>query len=347
MRICWLVLAFALVACGERAAGVEVRPSPSRTPIPWIDTKAIPTPVPLPSIPPRPAGVRDCAIGDIAGVATRGQGAGGWWVRAVVFGNRSGTPCIVTGPLAVNYLDGAGRIVGAATFGGPTWSQPGWAQLDPATVPIDGDTGSHPGQARIVLQSYGDCEHRELRSITLTFSGGTLRIPTDPQPVGGRCDTAGQEFGLSSSRIGPSVPPPFPAGWELPFSLSIDAPPVAFAGESLRYVLHVANHGSRPSAWIGCPIYVESLTGREMTPTEVPGRAPKPPDRIYRGFAKELYVLNCGPAGPLAPGADVLFEMVLQVPSDAYGLETLTWEVAGPLPGGRATATIEFLPPRR
>ena len=44
---------------------------------------------------------------------------------------------------------------------------------------------------------------------------------------------------------------------------------------------------------------------------------------------QQVYVLNCRPAGTLAPGATVLFAMELRIPANApLRNSSLTWELA-------------------
>jgi hypothetical protein len=349
MRICML-FALLLAACGSAVAAPRTSTAPhTPSPIPWIAATAIPTPIPTPAPPARPADVRDCAAADIAAIAYRGQGAGGWWVRGVVLGNRSGAPCLVSGPRAVAYLDANGAVIAQAGIESVSWFTPGWAVVTPSSIPVD-DHVSHPGQARVMLWSYGDCEHRDLHAVAVTLAGSTgmVRVTVDPQPVGGRCDAPGQHLLVSSSPIGPTEPLSYPTTPSpLPLSFALEAPAVAFAGETMRYVVRVRNTSAHTFAWTGCPIYIESLGGREVTPTDVPGHAPKPPDKVSAGFWKELHLLNCDAAGVLPPGADAAFEMGIDVPRDAYGPDTLTWQMAGPFETGRATTPIELLPPRR
>jgi hypothetical protein len=71
------------------------------------------------------------------------------------------------------------------------------------------------------------------------------------------------------------------------------------------------------------------------------------PGKTYVGVAKELHLLNCAGAGTIAPGGELAFEMRVTVPRDAYGPETLYWNIAGPFPSVAASAPIEFLAPRR
>jgi len=350
MRILWVALALSLAACGDHVAAGDARPSPTRTPIPWTSARAIPTPLATPAAPRPPTNVRTCAASDVAALVGRGQGATGWWVRGVFLGNRSDTTCLISGPTAVAYVDAHGGAMPAAGVTATSYVEPGWAVLAPASVPSD-EYVHAAGQAQVILWSLGDCDHRELRSVAITFGGstGTVRVATGPptQTFGGRCDFAGQRFGLSSSPIRPMETPPLPTPTPLPVTFGIDAPAVAFAGETLRYVVTVKNLGAQPFAWSACPVYVEWLGGREVTPSDVPGRAPKPPDRVYAGFSKELHSLNCDAAGPIAAGATVEFEMLIAVPRDGLGPDSLRWELAGPFPAAQLSSPIRILAPRR
>jgi hypothetical protein len=347
-----LPLCLLLAACGSMAAAP--RPSPTAataSPIPWIAAVAQPTPAPTPALLVRPVEVRDCATSDIVAIAYPGQGAGGWWIRGVVLGNRSDTRCVVAGPLAISYLGASRAVIATGGTSAPTWSSPGWAVLEPRTLPVD-DHVNHPGQARIMMTSYGDCEHRELHGIAVTLAAlpAVIRVDVEPQPVGGRCDIPGQRLGVSSWPIAPTEPVALPTPAPLPLTFAIDAPAVAFAGEPLRYQLRVRNLSSSPYAWSDCPAYLEWLGGHALTPSAPPpdkGLKADPGAKQYVGATKEAHVLNCGPAGSLAPGGELAFEMLIDVPADAYGLDTLRWDIAGPGIREVARAQIQFLAPRR
>jgi len=183
---------------------------------------------------------------------------------------------------------------------------------------------------------------------------GEVRIPMLPASVGGRCDAPGMPLNLGI--FFPLAPawwtthPPERTAAPAPLTFSIDAPSVAFAGETLSYAVRVRNILAAPFGWSeGCPIYLESLGGREAPLPVVPDRSGKweLPAKTYLGVAKEVHPLNCAAAGAIAPGRELAFEMRLEVPHDAYGTETLDWSIAGPFPNGSASAPIEFLAPRR
>lgn len=344
-----MLLAVLMAACGSTVGSGVARPSPSSTPIPWLADVAVPTPLPTPTIPPQPTGMRECVAAEIRTATPRGQGAGGWATRSVILASAGRSSCLLVGPTSVAYMDGETAVVTSVLSAPPSWSGPGWVVLQPGNVPLE---GPRAGQARLTLETYGDCHHATMNAIAMTFAGhtGTVIAPTESQTVGGRCDDPGapQHLSLGWWALGPSQLPDFPIPAPFPLGFTIDPPPVAFASEPLRYLLRVRNIGATTFTWpFGCPIYVESLGGREVSPTAVPGHAKQPPDKVYAGFAKELHPLDCAAGGPIAPGAEIAFEMRIDVPRDAYGADTLYWNIAGPFPTGSASAPIEFLAPRR
>jgi hypothetical protein len=79
------------------------------------------------------------------------------------------------------------------------------------------------------------------------------------------------------------------------------------AGRPFHYEVALRNVSKRPFRFNTCPTYVEGVAS------------------TLRG---ERHVLNCGPAGTLAPGERALFEMVLHIPADApAGNNGLSWEL--------------------
>jgi len=344
-----LVLAILLASCGSTVAAPQTTTPPGTpTPIPWIADVARPTPMPTPTIPPPPIGIRACAAAEISAAIPRGQGAGGWAIRNVIVANAGTSACVITGPISVALLDGAATIIARTGTAPLSWSAPGWAVLEPGRAPA---VEPYAGQARVMLQTYGDCGHATMTAIVITFAAptGTVRIPVEPQPVSGRCDVPGEPLVLGWGAVGPMQPPAYPTPPAPPLAYRIEAPAVAFAGEPLHYVVWIRNTATTAYRWDdGCPLYLEWLGGHEVTPTDLPGPVSKPsPDRLYAGFAKEFHPLNCGPAGTLAPDAEVAFEMSIDVPRDALGPDTLRWKIAAPLAADPATAWVDFPPPQR
>jgi hypothetical protein len=140
-------------------------------------------------------------------------------------------------------------------------------------------------------------------------------VPTAHAP---RCDSNQEPSQLSVAPFAPALHQ-LPPSSRLPLRATVIGPrPVkikpglrAFRirrGSLLRYEIALTNSSERPFRFHGCPVYIEQLS------PSVPQQA---------------YVLNCRPAGQLAPGATVLFQMLLQIPRTArLGNNGLAWELA-------------------
>jgi hypothetical protein len=68
------------------------------------------------------------------------------------------------------------------------------------------------------------------------------------------------------------------------------------AGRPFRYRVALTNESKRPFRFKSCPVYLEGLASM---------------------FRNERHVLNCKPAGTIARGERVFFDMVFNVPADA------------------------------
>jgi hypothetical protein len=148
--------------------------------------------------------------------------------------------------------------------------------------------------------------------LTLAHRGGEIRMRTYPQRIAPRCDAPGASS-LQISGFLPSERYPQPSS-HLPLAASIvgnrPGKEMRFrvpAGRPFHYEVALRNVSKRPFRFNTCPTYAEGLAS------------------TLRG---ERYVLNCRPAGTLAPGERALFEMVLHIPADApAGNNGLSWEL--------------------
>jgi hypothetical protein len=145
-------------------------------------------------------------------------------------------------------------------------------------------------------------------------SGARVVVPLARAP---RCD---DPHSASRLAVGPFVPAwrALPPSSKLPLRAAVvGARPVlvkpglrAFhlrRGSVLRFEISLTNVGSRPFRFHGCPVYIEQLLS-----------APR-----------HAYVLNCRPAGTMAPGSARLFAMQIRVPLQArLGSDGLSWELA-------------------
>lgn len=154
-------------------------------------------------------------------------------------------------------------------------------------------------------------------AIVLGLAGGTsISVPVAHAP---RCDAPQYPSTVSVGPFTPTVRH-LPASSRLPLrvvivgSRTVPVKPGLRAfrvhrGELLRYVVAVSNTGAAMFRFprSSCPSYVEDLTP----------------------WPAQTYVLNCRPAGTIAPRATVLFAMEIQVPATArLGIASLTWELA-------------------
>lgn len=261
---------------------------------------------------------------------------------------------MIEGLVRVVYLDPEDHVIVARSsdFAGLNWA---WALLGPHSAPETGED-RRDGQATVGLATYGDCGAAELSAVALTLipPTGEIRIPMQRARVGGRCDVPGETLSLgvivALSPAPWSSKPATPAPAPIRLTFSIDAPAVAFAGEPLRYQIRVRNVSNAPYAWDECPAYLEWLGGRALTPSAPPpdkGLKADPGATPYVGIAKEAHVLNCGAAGSIPPGVELVFEMIIDVPADAYGGETLGWDTIGLGQRDVLSTQIQFLAPRR
>jgi hypothetical protein len=292
---------------------------------------------------PIPTGVRLCRAADLLARhegAQGAQGAGGWWTGSVLLTSRA-EPCLIHGLVELRFLDPLGHEIVRST---PSASG---AFRDWAVV----------GEAQVQWLLSNWCEPRP------TVGAILVLLPGDPTPVvarldppmvvGARCYSADAVAdgvkGATTMSVGPR-PTPEPITSPPPARLAarIDAPSVALAGETLRYVVTLTNLTTDSLALDPCPSYIESLGGHASPtpppPSNWPTFKPWSPIVPYAGNAKESHLLNCGDAPSIASGASVTFEMRLAVPADAVGSDTLRWQVIPGLGELPASAPITIVP---
>ena len=296
--------------------------------------------MPTPTIAPAPTDVRACASAELRAVEGRGQGATGWWVRAVFVGTASADRCVITGPRGVRFVSRGGAVVAEAVLQPITSLDRGWVVLEPGSAPSPSQDSFHDGQALVSVSSYGDCDHHRYDAILLSFASAEVSTTTGGV-VNGRCDAVGQRLVVSAS---PVSSPAVGSARAMPRRIEahIDAPTVAAAGMALHYLVTLTNVSDSPYSLRDCPSYIEWLGGRELQATPNAVNVKVPERRIYAGFAKERYMLNCA-LEAIAPHASVAFEIVLEVPRDALGPDTLRFELVGT--GAMASAPITFTTP--
>ena len=349
MRLPFAALALAIACAPVTAAGptasapdalnvVSAGRPPAVTAIPWSSARPVITAAPVPTVAPIPTNIRACRSVELRAAEGHGQGATGWWVRPIVVGSVAADPCLIEGPRAVRFVSASGVVIAQAVVGSPDPGQPGWVVLAADSAPA-ADVTSREGQGLISVWSYGDCDHHRYDTIAIVFAMAQATTGS-PGVIGGRCDAPGQRLGVSAGPLWT----PFRAATATPkqspqLNADVVAPRTAFASEALHYTLTLSNTSDQPYSLRDCPWYIEWLGGRELEQTPNPINVKKPDARLFAGFAKESYSLNCA-IDAIAPHRSASFEIVLQVPRDALGPDTLRIELVGR--GVFASTSITF-----
>jgi hypothetical protein len=258
------------------------------------------------------------------GVGLAGGAAAGNVDRPLLLRNKGASDCFVQGFADVTVLDRAGRVlaqaVGAAGRG--TFFADGPA--DPVLMahntpalpkPFQTRDGSE-GQAFMNFSWY-DCRHplAATLAIGLPDGHGTFRIPYATE--------AAENPMCPSNYRAIARGPLSPAGSQWPYvevEATLNAPAEARPGTRITYYVTLRNAGNRDYDMRPCPDYAEGFNGKQ--------------------FLAE-YQLNCSPVGPLKPGAQVTFEMRLDVPKEiGPGTRDLSWFLSdGRLAGGATALT--------
>jgi hypothetical protein len=253
-----------------------------------------------------------CTAQDLNAVDAGSQGATGHVITSIVFAGKGTSACFLSGTPIVSLFDGAGHDVGFSQHSPFLPVQvPGPAVIEPGPAPVP-HTALRYGQASVTIDWVSQpeaCLGSEGVSIAAAKfgipGGGALVVSVAGAPAGYACQGVG-----TSSFEGPPAPAeaiPEPA---LP-AISLQAPTLAKAGQHYRYVATVTNDTSSSMDLAAtCPNYSEALVT---------------PDTGLSITGKQLYRLNCGPAGALASGRSARFEIELDIPSSvrpgSYNLE--------------------------
>jgi hypothetical protein len=146
-----------------------------------------------------------------------------------------------------------------------------------------------PGQAGVTIA----------KAMIAIRGGGSLTIALPAAPLAYACQGLG--VGSFESPPVPMESAPVP---DLPsVKLAVQGP--AIPGKPFEYLVTLTNNTKQPMNLAStCPNYEE-----EMFADIVAGSPPL--------GGKHLYMLNCAPAGTLAPGASRIFQMIFNVPAGA------------------------------
>jgi hypothetical protein len=309
--ISMLAIAFMASGCGAvtRSAG-----APHTTAIPWIASKPVSMLLPTPSPTPIPLGTKSCQANELRAVFTgSGAATGGQLTGSIIFGNRSGSPCLLEGVPGVRLFDAYSRQI-PLTVNGTTDPPSHVVLVQPNTADIEAQP-NRVGRAWVMIMwpthdpATGMCSPAPAQGTVLGFevpgAGGSLRVPVVDHRNGVTVASCGGFLSVTPfvATEGPQVtPPPDPLH---SLGIQLQVPPLVAAGAVLRYTVSLRNPGVEAIAFpVDCPIYGEWVPG----------------------FAKDFYVLNCGPVRAIQPGQSVTFSMELEVPpTTTRGAYTLYW----------------------
>ena len=271
--------------------------------IPWLPQRPVVAAV-------RPSLAPACRASDLHAHLSL-QGATGSLIGGIAFRNAGSAPCSLIGPPRISF----------AGAGGEHWRlkrlarQP--APRDVLADPPGSLRALAPGKsAGIALYWLNWCGTAPAAFAIALGGRSTLKVPIAHTP---RCDAPREPSVLTVAPFAPTTRH-LPASSRLPLAVAIvGARPVrvkpglrAFRvhrSELLRFRVAVTNTGKTPFRFApsSCPVYIEQLDSGTARP----------------------YVLNCRPAGPIAPRHTVLFDMQFSIPARTrLGLNDVTWELA-------------------
>ena len=338
IRVVALVaLAVLLCGCAATSSLRDNSAAAQPTPIPWISATPASLLLPTPTPTPIPPGTRVCRAADLnlvfGGIGTL---TGGQLSAGIIYGNRTATACVLQGLIGVKLFDARGRQIALTTApadgmsANPILVQPGTADVQ-AHTPMAGvaytelhwDTHDGAGNPCVPAPPQGT-------SLAVTVPGdqASVRVVVgnDPLDRWSAIIPCYSRIAVSAFQAWPApevVPTPDPYA---ALAISLDVPATIKAGSLLRYTVSLRNATTDPINFPDpCPVYGEWAANTSAA------------------FAKNLYLLNCGPVRAIQPGQAVRFAMEMAVPSGTEaGRYTLAWNFAypGALPGPPGTATV-------
>jgi len=289
----------ALTACGSvhPAGSAEVQP------IPWLPLAANLTPAPIPSPQPYPVppGTPACTARGLVALEANSQGATGHVIVPIVFSGSGAAACFLDGTPHVVLLDSRGHDIAFAQR--PPYfpaEVPGPALVEPGPPP-DPHTGFKVGQASLTIDwdsqpelCPGDAPALVAGARIDIPGGGAITTQITSVPAAYACQGVGvSSFEGLPMPVETSPPPALPEA-------VLHAANSAIAGQRFAYTVTLTNATRVPIDLVAnCPNYFEGL----MT------------DDGLSVTGKQIYRLNCGPAGTLKAGQTATFEIELDVPA--------------------------------
>lgn len=313
----WLTVV-AAVAVLAVACAMDQSPRAKADVVPWIDQS--PEPYPQATTAPAPPSVTLCRADQVASQFREIGAATGHIIVLLGFANASSTPCALQGMPLVRLVTTEGETLSLRREGGVFYPDngPERVHLEPR-IPLPMDSGGdlRPGQALLAFEWLACPPQPRIAEILLSHSAedGTITVPLGS----GGIMTSGAPMCEQGEPVEPWLaignfqsiqpPPEIPAFTAL--IGTINASPLAVAGQQLRYEVTLRNPTPEDIFFDVCPSYGELIgppTGVKR-PIKVTGR----------------YQLNCAAAPSIGARRSVTFEMVLLVPAGTPSTDALLW----------------------
>jgi uncharacterized protein DUF4232 len=325
------LLAIALIASGC-ASVTKTGVASSPTPVPWIATKPVSMFLPTPSPTLIPPGTQPCVADQVKAVFTgSGAATGGQLTGGIVFGNRTGVPCVLEGVPGIQLFDAHGQQIPLRVSAGT--DPPSRVVLVQANTADIEARPTEAGRAWVMIiwpthdPATGVCSPAPPQGTVLGFQlpggAGSLRVPIVDPRNGAIVAACGGYLSVTPFQAAEAPETTLPPDPVHSLAIQLDAPQSVAAGATLQYMVRLRNAGVQAVAFPAeCPVYGEWVPG----------------------FAKDFFVLNCGPVRAIQPGQSVSFAMELTVPrTTTPGGYTLYWNFAFGVdigPPGKAAVTV-------
>jgi uncharacterized repeat protein (TIGR01451 family) len=309
-----------------------VAPTSTPSPVPFVPTgRVIPwsglraTPIPAPTPPSAPAGIRPCTSDDlVARFAGWGAspGSDGPLAGALRLGNRSSSSCWLRGVPAVRLLSASGEIPAV-------------------TPPMRYDAGAGPEMFPFALLPANTPDPERVAWLTVSWSnwcGADVRpvaivvrnaqLPEIRVAVNGieRIDGQAARMPRCDDRGGPALlaaggfesyerPGPSPTPWVDRGTLEViaDQPLRGRPGELVHYRVTLRNTGAIPVTFDECPVFTQHIPAGTFIVPQI------------------RWILPCAGVPRIDRGQSATFDMEILVPPDAgVGRNTLLWGMQAP-----------------
>lgn len=275
--------------------------------IPWLPLPAnfSSSPEPSPQPIPVPDGTRGCTTQQLQGAVIGRNGATGRIYVGFAFSALGESACYLRGTPFVTLLDGAGQRLPFQQRAQDPPVQPVPVLVEPGPLPVPGAELKR-GEAGLDIDwdtqpeaCPKDKEVLVASALITVPGGGALAVKVPEEPGAYPCQGLGvSPFVTAYLPAEATPPPPLPA-------IGVKAPAEARVGQTLQYYVTLTDDTNGPMNLVAmCPNYEEELFADIVNGSPPLG-------------GKHFYQLNCKPAGNLAPGQSVTFEMLLPVPGDA------------------------------